>query len=126
MASRGLKRSLSESTAVCRLTDESIGGVISKGLGECWNEELFFDIDLVTMEQRIIKCHKVILACVSPFFKAAFSPIHQSNGAATKDRIELPNIPHNIMEIICKFIYTGSVSVSFLVGNEIESTTRLH
>ena len=102
-------RSLSESIAKCEIGDESLGGSISKGLEECWREELFFDVDLFTMEMKVIKCHKIVLASVSPFFKAAFSPLHQNDETAVKDRIELTNIPYGIMKLICEFVYTRSV-----------------
>ena len=102
-------RSISESTATCRLYDNVVNEAFSKGLKECWKEELFFDVGLVTMEGEVIKCHKIVLASVSPFFKAAFSPLHQSHETETKTEIQLPNIPHDIMKMVIEFIYTGSV-----------------
>ena len=108
-----IQRSLSESTLTFVLEDDSLGRIISKGLGECWNEELFCDIDIFTMERRVIKCHKIVLASVSPYFKAAFSPNFHSSDVATKDHIDLPDVPYNIMKLICEFIYNRSVSVVF-------------
>ena len=127
MATRpnSIQRSLSESTSTFVIEDDSLGRVISEGLRECWNEELFFDIDVFTMEQRVVKCHKIVLASVSPFFKAAFSPMHQGSDVATKDHIELPNVPYDIMKFICEFIYNRSVSVLFRTLIQVKNMWKM-
>ena len=110
----GIRRSISESTEICQIQDYSVGSIISKGLAACWKEDLLFDFEIVTMERQIVKCHKIVLASVSPFFKAALSPMHLSTEVADKNQIDLPNVTYNAMKNICEFVYTGVVSVMYI------------
>ena len=119
----GITRSISESTAICQIQDYSLGSIISKGLAECWKEDLLFDFDVVTMERHVVKCHKIVLASVSPFFKAALSPMHLSIDVANKNQIDLPNVTYNAMKSICEFVYTGVVSVMYIAKMLIKSRT---
>ena len=64
------------------------------------------DIILVT-EGKEFKAHKVVLVSQSPFFAARFEERWTEQGG---NRIDMMDIPTDIMEAIVSYMYTGNVA----------------
>ena len=106
---RSYVRSISEGSVKKEVHDSSISSLVHKGLETCWREELFFDVEIFTNDGSV-KAHKIVLASVSPFFKAVFSPQHQA-GLEAKSHVDLRHITSNaIMTLVLEYAYTGRVS----------------
>ena len=65
-------------------------------------------------EKKLIPVHKVILAARCDFFRTMFSgPFLES----TSSTLSLPHTNSDALDIVLRFIYTGSVDVQSIVGD---------
>ncbi|XP_013794268.1 kelch-like protein 8 [Limulus polyphemus] len=77
-------------------------------LNEFLTKETLCDVE-IRVGGKSIKCHKVILACCSPYFCAMFtSPLAESK----QKIINIKDIDESAMELLIQFAYTGKVELS--------------
>ena len=105
-------RSISGFSATDEVIDDALPRIIQSGLEECWKEELFFDVEIITCDGSV-KSHKIVLACISPFFRAAFSPLHQLSNEVGNDKINLQIFSTQTVKKILQYIYTKKVLFIF-------------
>lgn len=80
---------------------------------------LHSDIILKT-GKKLHKCHKVILAALSDYFKAMFvSGMKESED----DTISLTGVDSHIFSLILQYIYTGSISITVANAQDMLSTS---
>ena len=74
-------------------------------------KNIFTDITLVAADKKEFKAHKLILAAQSDFFKTRFSSRWQDQKSAeSSDKVELTDVPCNVMEVMLSYMYTGEVA----------------
>ena len=69
-------------------------------------EETFFDVTLVSDDERIVKGHKVVLSACSDIFKLILK-----NSTPSNSFIYLPGISSQNLEFIMDYIYQGEVNI---------------
>ncbi|KAM5171810.1 kelch-like protein 40 [Mantella aurantiaca] len=81
---------------------------IIKGLRELYVTEALCDASIIT-ESRRFPCHRVVLASVSPYFRAMFtsSMLESEHG-----EVHLRDVPSSVIQSILHFIYSGEVALS--------------
>ncbi|XP_065058924.1 uncharacterized protein LOC135686582 isoform X2 [Rhopilema esculentum] len=109
-------RSISGFSATDEVIDDALPGIIQSGLEECWKDELFFDVEIITCDGSV-KSHKIVLASISPFFRAAFSPLHQLSNEVGSNKIDLQIFSTLTVKKILQYVYTKKIE---LEGSEIE------
>jgi len=72
------------------------------------NEEFLCDTILVAKDCQL-KAHSVILAAVSPVFKAAFCTGSFPSGTF---QVDLPDVDSEVLQMALDFIYTGELILS--------------
>jgi len=72
------------------------------------NEEFLCDTILVAKDCQL-KAHSVVLAAVSPVFKAAFSAGSCPSGTF---QVDLPDVDSEVLEMALDFVYTGELILS--------------
>ena len=79
-------------------------------LNEFRQEDNFTDVTVHTgrVGSTGLRCHRVVLAVHSPYFKAVFR--HQSEFAPRP--IILPDLPADAVEALINFMYTGSLPIT--------------
>ncbi|XP_040183005.1 actin-binding protein IPP-like [Rana temporaria] len=98
---------------------------ILTGLKEMYFSESLCDVTIQTEEEHFL-CHRVVLASVSPYFRALFmSPMKE----ATLGEVCLSDVPSTVLQIILHYIYTGEVDVTmdnveelFIVSGRLQIT----
>ena len=93
--------------------DGFINKFLSDNLPELRKEEEFFDVTLVTDDNKAMMAHQVVLAASSEFFK---NILHQVNH--TKPTIYLNEVESEQLRFILDFIYQGEVEIK---NEEVES-----
>ena len=71
-----------------------------------WQDRYYTDVTLVTMDDKQIKAHKLILSSSSNFFKNIFVTNPHPNTL-----IYLKDINHKELELVLKFMYHGKCNV---------------
>lgn len=65
------------------------------------------DVDLL-VEREVFRCHKIVLAAASPYFKAMFtSGLMETN----MDRINLQGVDPHSVSVLINFAYSGEILV---------------
>ncbi|XP_031755222.1 actin-binding protein IPP isoform X2 [Xenopus tropicalis] len=85
------------------------------GLRDLYLTEELCDTTVVTESRRFL-CHRVVLASVSPYFRAMFS---SSMREAERGEVVLPDIPPSIMQTVLNFIYTGEATINMDTVQEL-------
>eukprot|EP00795_Rhopilema_esculentum_P000948 gene948-10713_t len=98
-------RSISGFSATDEVIDDALPGIIQSGLEECWKDELFFDVEIITCDGSV-KSHKIVLASISPFFRATFSPLHQLSNEVGSNKIDLQIFSTLTVKKILQYVYT--------------------
>jgi kelch-like protein 19 len=81
-----------------------------KNMQELFVAEKFCDVALRS-ENKIIKCHKLVLAAASPYFKCMFTGGFKEN--ETCEQVDMDQVcSFAILDSIVNFIYSGRVVVS--------------
>ncbi|KAM4747387.1 kelch repeat and BTB domain-containing protein 8-like [Rhinophrynus dorsalis] len=79
-----------------------------QGLRELYLNEELCDTTIVT-EGKQFFCHRVLLASISPYFRAMFCcPMKESS----LGEVQLLDISTSVMEAVLHFVYTGEVSIN--------------
>ncbi|XP_073478620.1 kelch-like protein 24 [Aquarana catesbeiana] len=98
---------------------------IIKGLRELYLTEMLCDATIITASRRF-PCHRVVLASVSPYFRAMFtsSMLESEHG-----EVCLLDVPSSVIQSILHFIYSGeaalglgSVEELFTVSGRLQIT----
>ena len=79
-----------------------------KTLFEFYQKKQLCDIE-VRVGFKSVKCHRVVLACVSRYFKTMFL---SDMAEAKKPVILIKDIDENALEILIKFAYTSKVTIT--------------
>ena len=91
------------------IDDWKQSNTLKSGLYSAYQCQQFTDVILV-IENREIKCHRVVLASMSPFFKTMFSC---EMSEKYQERISLPYVAKlDIMKALVKYMYTGKIKYS--------------
>ena len=84
---------------------------LSKLMDENRRKNLFTDITLVAADKKEFRAHKAILAAQSDFFKTRFSSRWQDQKTSeSSEKVELADVPGNVMEVMLSYMYTGEVA----------------
>ncbi|KAE8619696.1 hypothetical protein XENTR_v10009920 [Xenopus tropicalis] len=94
-------------------TDSALS--VCVGLRDLYLTEELCDTTVVTESRRFL-CHRVVLASVSPYFRAMFS---SSMREAERGEVVLPDIPPSIMQTVLNFIYTGEATINMDTVQEL-------
>ena len=81
---------------------------LGKIMDENRRKNFFTDVTLVTADKKEFRAHKAILAAQSNFFKTRFSSRWQDQRSSGK--VELADVPGNVMEVMLSYMYTGEVA----------------
>ncbi|XP_068128338.1 kelch-like protein 24a [Hyperolius riggenbachi] len=81
---------------------------VIQGLRDLYFSETFCDVTIVTEGRRFL-CHRVVLASVSPYFRAMFTSCMVES---QQGEVSLLDVSASIIETILHFIYTGEAAVS--------------
>ncbi len=102
---RSLKRSLSEGadkrTISCPI---EVKKKFFEDLKECWEQELFCDVNLIAQDKSVHQAHRLVLSCISPYFRALFSPRYDS-----QTNIELRDISAETIKLVLRYGYGAEV-----------------
>ena len=86
------------------ITREAHGRDMKDMLKELWNSSEDYDLTLVCDDKLQIKAHKAVLSACSPVFESIITE--------NSSMIFLPEVEHDEMESILKFIYLGQAKVN--------------
>lgn len=77
--------------------------VFSEGILEFWKKDILTDV-ILKVNEKVFRCHKIVLAALSPYFDAMFS-----SGMKETDEsaVELHGFDASIIGKIISYIYTG-------------------
>ncbi|XP_046561072.1 LOW QUALITY PROTEIN: kelch-like protein 24 [Haliotis rubra] len=77
---------------------------------------------VISIEGCKFPCHKIVLAAGSPYFKSMFSSGMEES---FKDVIDIKQIDASVFEHVLHFIYTGNVSMTGTIVQELFSQAHL-
>uniref|UniRef100_A0A8C9T7N7 Si:dkey-260j18.2 n=2 Tax=Scleropages formosus TaxID=113540 RepID=A0A8C9T7N7_SCLFO len=96
-------------------TTTPLGDYITHGLKQLLDAQQLCDVTLL-VEGKKFMCHRVLLAAVSPYFRAMFtSPLVESRLA----EIRLEEVTPSVMETVIQFIYTGEAGLSLDTAEDL-------
>jgi len=73
-----------------------------------FRDEVLCDIKLETDDGSIVIAHKVVLASVSPYFRAMFTSFEGSN----TDHIDIGELDSTVLQLLVNYFYTGEITVT--------------
>jgi len=83
---------------------------VGEDLFKAFESQEFCDFDIVC-EDKVIKCHKVVLSCRSPVFKAML--LHNME-ESTLQKVEPKNFDFDTMYLVLKYMYKGEIEKALL------------
>ncbi|KAM6959239.1 kelch-like protein 40a [Aplochiton taeniatus] len=84
-----------------------LGDYVTHGLKQLLDAQQLCDVTLLVEGKRFM-CHRVLLAAVSPYFRAMFtSPLVESR----LTEIRLEEVTPSVMETVIQFVYTGEAGL---------------
>ena len=83
---------------------------VGQDLFKAFESQDFCDFDIVC-DDKVIKCHKVVLASRSPVFKAML--LHNMEESA-QQKVEPKNFDFDTMYLVLKFMYKGDIETNLL------------
>ncbi|XP_068128340.1 kelch repeat and BTB domain-containing protein 8-like isoform X2 [Hyperolius riggenbachi] len=81
---------------------------VIQGLRDLYLTDALCDVTIVTATRRFL-CHRVVLASVSPYFRAMFTTCMVES---QQGEVSLLDVTASIIETILHFIYTGEAAVT--------------
>ena len=102
---KNINMNLDEDTAT-----EQAPAKVGQDLFKAFESQDFCDFDIVC-EDKVIKCHKVVLASRSPVFKAML--LHNMEESA-QQKVEPKNFDFDTMYLVLKFMYKGDIETNLL------------
>ncbi|XP_035241833.1 kelch-like protein 5 [Anguilla rostrata] len=92
-----------------------LGNYITHGLKQLLDAQQLCDVTLL-VEGKKFMCHRVLLAAVSPYFRAMFtSPLVESR----LTEIRLEEVTPSVMETVIQFVYTGEAGLSLDTAEDL-------
>ncbi|KAG7277037.1 hypothetical protein CRUP_025447 [Coryphaenoides rupestris] len=92
-----------------------LGDYITHGLKQLLDAQQLCDVTLL-VEGKKFMCHRVLLAAVSPYFRAMFtSPLVESR----LTEIRLEEVTSSVMETVIQFVYTGEAGLSLDTAEDL-------
>ncbi|KAJ8403770.1 hypothetical protein AAFF_G00346380 [Aldrovandia affinis] len=92
-----------------------LGEYITHGLKQLLDAQQLCDVTLL-VEGKKFMCHRVLLAAVSPYFRAMFtSPLVESR----LTEIRLEEVTPSVMETVIQFVYTGEAGLSLDTAEDL-------
>ena len=89
---------------------------VGEDLFKSFESQEFCDFDIVCGD-KVIRCHKVVLAARSPVFKAML--LHNME-ESNLDKVEPKNFDFDTMNLVMKFIYKGEIEANMLDKHAVE------
>lgn len=83
---------------------------VGQDLFKAFESQDFCDFDIVC-DDKVIKCHKVVLASRSPVFRAML--LHNMEESA-QQKVEPKNFDFDTMYLVLKFMYKGDIEANLL------------
>lgn len=80
-------------------------------LESLWKDEALCDVELRSLDGFSLKSHRVILASVSPFFKALFTGAGSEMSESQQRMIELRGVTGIGLHTVISAIYTNHIEV---------------
>ncbi|KAM5132591.1 kelch repeat and BTB domain-containing protein 8-like isoform 1-T1 [Mantella aurantiaca] len=94
---------------------EAVQDCIIAGLQEMYFSETLCNVTILAADKSFL-CHRIVLASVSPYFKALFtSPMKES----VVGEVDLLDIPSSVMRTILHYIYMGEAPLTFDNAEEV-------
>ncbi|XP_052255784.1 kelch-like protein 6 [Dreissena polymorpha] len=94
---------------------------IHKGLTELWLDEVCTDFEIVT-DTKTFRCHKVVLAAMSDYFRAMFS---SGMTEAIENRATFQDISADAFEILFEILYPRKKNMNIFENKSEEDVTAL-
>ncbi|XP_042626943.1 kelch-like protein 5 [Cyprinus carpio] len=92
-----------------------LGEYVTQGLKQLLDAQQLCDVTLL-VEGKKFMCHRVLLAAVSPYFRAMFtSPLVESR----LTEIRLEEVTPSVMETVIHFVYTGEAGLSLDTAEDL-------
>ncbi|XP_056118420.1 kelch-like protein diablo [Rhinichthys klamathensis goyatoka] len=92
-----------------------LGEYVTQGLKQLLDAQQLCDVTLL-VEGKKFMCHRVLLAAVSPYFRAMFtSPLVESR----LTEIRLEEVTPFVMETVIHFVYTGEAGLSLETAEDL-------
>ncbi|KAJ0063885.1 hypothetical protein NL108_013157 [Boleophthalmus pectinirostris] len=92
-----------------------LGDYISHGLKQLLDAQQLCDVTLL-VEGKKFNCHRVLLAAVSPYFRAMFtSPLVESR----LTEIRLEDVTPAVMDTVIRFVYSGEAGLSLDTAEDL-------
>lgn len=73
-----------------------------------FRDEVLCDIKLETDDGSIVIAHKVVLASVSPYFRAMFTNFEESNS----NHVNIRELDSTVLQLLVNYFYTGEIIVT--------------
>jgi len=73
-----------------------------------FRDEVLCDIEFETENGSIVIEHKVVLASVSPYFRAMFTSFEGSN----TDHIDIEELDFTVLQLLVNYFYTSEIMVT--------------
>ncbi|KAJ0022506.1 hypothetical protein NQD34_009996 [Periophthalmus magnuspinnatus] len=92
-----------------------LGDYITHGLKQLLDAQQLCDVTLL-VEGKKFNCHRVLLAAVSPYFRAMFtSPLVESR----LTEIRLEDVTPAVMDTVIRFVYSGEAGLSLDTAEDL-------
>lgn len=92
-----------------------LGDYITHGLKQLLEAQQLCDVTLL-VEGKKFMCHRVLLAAVSPYFRAMFtSPLVESR----LTEIRLEDVAPTVMDTVIRFVYSGEAGLSLDTAEDL-------
>ncbi|XP_077421589.1 kelch repeat and BTB domain-containing protein 8 [Vanacampus margaritifer] len=92
-----------------------LGDYVTLGLKQLLDAQQLCDVTLLVEGKKFL-CHRVLLAAVSPYFRAMFtSPLVESR----LTEIRLEEVTPSVMETVIQFAYTGEAGLSLETAEDL-------
>ncbi|XP_028818225.1 kelch-like protein 17 [Denticeps clupeoides] len=92
-----------------------LGDYVTQGLKQLLDAQQLCDVTLLVEEKKFM-CHRVLLAAVSPYFRAMFtSPLVESR----LTEIRLEEVTPSVMGTVIQFVYTGEAGLSLDTAEDL-------
>lgn len=69
--------------------------------------DIYCDVRLV-VDSKEISAHKILLAAVSPYFRAMFSNFAE----ARQDKINIGGVDYEALQLLIEFLYTACIEIT--------------
>ncbi|XP_022089771.1 kelch-like protein 24 [Acanthaster planci] len=104
----------------CNFENYALPGTVLASFNELRHGNDLIDV-VLTVGEKEIPCHRVVLAASSPYFKAMFTRNVEERG---QRKVTLQDVNPNMLQMIVDYIYTSQVRITTENVQELLSTSN--